>query len=94
MDTFFNDDAKPPRNAKVLITVLQIEDEEPNMEKPSLLFRGALKHLSQEQKEKITKNLKTSVTNGKGTFNGSPMRLIPIFLRYIHKESYQIKVMI
>ena len=55
---FFNDAAKPPRNAKVLITVLQIEDEEPNMEKPSLLFRGALKHLSQEQKEQNNKDLK------------------------------------
>ena len=33
---FFNDATEVPRNAKVLITVLQIEDEAPKMEKPSL----------------------------------------------------------
>ena len=55
---FFNGDTKPPRNAKVLITVLEIEDETPKVEKPSLLFRGALKHLSQKQKDQNNKDLR------------------------------------
>ena len=48
---FFNDVNQPPRNAKVLITVLQIEDEAPKTGKPSLLFRAALKNLSSEKKD-------------------------------------------
>jgi len=54
---FFNDATQPPRNAKVMITVLQVEDEAPKTEKPSLLFRGALKNLSQEKKDQNNKEI-------------------------------------
>jgi len=40
-----------PRKAKVLITILETEKEIKKTEKPSLRFRGALKNLSQEQKD-------------------------------------------
>ena len=53
----FNDANQPPRNARVLITVLELEKETPKTEKPSLRFRGALKGLSKEQKEKNNQEL-------------------------------------
>jgi len=48
----WNEPNNAPQNAKVLITILKLEKEIPKIEKPSLRFRGALKGLSKEQKEK------------------------------------------
>jgi FtsZ-binding cell division protein ZapB len=53
----WNDPDNAPRNAKVLVTVLQLEKEPTKIEKPSLRFRGALKNLSKEQKEKNNQDL-------------------------------------
>ncbi|MEA5405154.1 hypothetical protein VB776_19620 [Arcicella sp. DC2W] len=53
----FNEGVQPPRNAKVLITVLQVEEEVPKTEKVSLLFRGALKDLSQAKKDQNNKEI-------------------------------------
>ncbi len=53
----FNDGVQPPRNAKVLITVLQVEEEVPQAEKTSLLFRGALKDLSQAKKDQNNREI-------------------------------------
>ncbi len=53
----WNDPENAPRNAKVLVTVLQLEKEPAKIEKPSLRFRGALKNLSKEQKEKNNQDL-------------------------------------
>lgn len=53
----WNDPDNAPRNAKVLVTVLQLEKELTKIEKPSLRFRGALKNLSKEQKEKNNQDL-------------------------------------
>ncbi|PWK26306.1 hypothetical protein LV89_02477 [Arcicella aurantiaca] len=46
-----------PRKAKVLITILEEEKEVEKKTKPSLQFRGALKHLSQEQKDQNNQEL-------------------------------------
>ncbi|WP_428663618.1 hypothetical protein [Runella sp.] len=40
-----------PKKAKVLVTVLYPVQETPTAEKPSRRFRGALKHLTQTQKD-------------------------------------------
>lgn len=53
----WNDPDNAPRNAKVLVTVLQLEKEPTKSEKPSQRFRGALKNLSKEQKEKNNQDL-------------------------------------
>lgn len=54
----WNEPDNAPQNAKVLITIiLQLEKEPTKIEKPSLRFRGALKGLSKEQKEKNNQDL-------------------------------------
>ena len=53
----WNEPNNAPQNAKVLITILQLEKEPTKTEKPSLRFRGALKDLSKEQKEKNNQDL-------------------------------------
>ena len=54
----WNEPNDAPQNAKVLITILQSEKEPTKIqEKPSLRFRGALKDLSKEQKEKNNQDL-------------------------------------
>lgn len=53
----WNEPNNAPQNAKILITILQLEKETPKIEKPSLRFRGALKGLSNEQKEKNNQDL-------------------------------------
>jgi FtsZ-binding cell division protein ZapB len=53
----WNDPDNAPRNAKVLVTVLQLEKEPIKTGKPSLHFRGALKNLTKEQKEKNNQDL-------------------------------------